>query len=106
MEMTQRQKQALALGMVGFGAILAARAVRGRTGYDFSGKSVLITGGSRGLGLVLARQLAREGARLTLVARDEEERQRAVDEIKDRHESAEVFPVAADVRKRSEVEQT
>jgi NAD(P)-dependent dehydrogenase (short-subunit alcohol dehydrogenase family) len=29
----------------------------------------LITGGSRGLGLVLARQLAAEGARLTLLAR-------------------------------------
>jgi 3-dehydrosphinganine reductase len=34
------------------------------------GKHVLITGGSSGIGLALARQSAAEGARLTLVARD------------------------------------
>jgi NAD(P)-dependent dehydrogenase (short-subunit alcohol dehydrogenase family) len=37
---------------------------------DLRGKSVLITGGSRGLGLLLARRFAAQGARLTLVARD------------------------------------
>ncbi|WP_299820443.1 SDR family oxidoreductase [uncultured Pontibacter sp.] len=56
----------------GAGAIFAARTVyRNLTAYDFSGKTVLITGGSRGLGLVMARQLAKEGARLVLCARDE-----------------------------------
>ncbi|MEJ8800642.1 SDR family NAD(P)-dependent oxidoreductase [Pontibacter sp. H249] len=56
----------------GAGAILSARAIyRSLTAYNFSGKTVLITGGSRGLGLVMARQLAKEGARLVLCARDE-----------------------------------
>lgn len=38
--------------------------------YDFSGKVVLITGGSRGLGLAMARQLVAEGARLAICARN------------------------------------
>ena len=39
-----------------------------RPGYRFDNKVVLITGGSRGLGLVLARQLARSGALIGLLA--------------------------------------
>jgi short-subunit dehydrogenase len=58
----------------GVGAFLTARAVyRNFSAYNFSGKVVLITGGSRGLGLVMARQLAQEGARLVICARDETE---------------------------------
>ena len=104
MEMTPRQKLAVALGVVGMGALWTSRVVRGRTGYDFTGKSVLITGGSRGLGLVLARQLAGEGARLTLVARDQEELNRAAEVLKGVDELAEVLTSAADVRKRPDVE--
>ncbi|WP_439883394.1 SDR family NAD(P)-dependent oxidoreductase [Pontibacter sp. MBLB2868] len=56
----------------GAGALLTARAVtRKLSSYDFLGKIVLITGGSRGLGLVMARQLAEEGAQLVLCSRDE-----------------------------------
>jgi NAD(P)-dependent dehydrogenase (short-subunit alcohol dehydrogenase family) len=50
-------------------------------GYSFAGKTVFITGGSRGLGLVLARELAREGARIAICARDEGELERAADDI-------------------------
>lgn len=71
MRITARQKQAVAFGAAGVGALLMARAWRAREGYDFNGKSVLITGGSRGLGPVMARELAAEGARLTITARDE-----------------------------------
>ena len=66
---------ATALGL-GLGA-LALRQSRRRRAFDFSGRSVLITGGSRGLGLVIARLLAAEGARITLVARDADELDRA-----------------------------
>jgi NAD(P)-dependent dehydrogenase (short-subunit alcohol dehydrogenase family) len=39
--------------------------------FDLQGKSVLVSGGSRGLGLAIARELGGRGARLTLLARDE-----------------------------------
>lgn len=64
--------------------------------YSFRGKVVLITGGSRGLGLVLARRLGAEGARLVLVARDAAELERAVAEQKARGIST--LAVACDVR--------
>jgi NADPH:quinone reductase-like Zn-dependent oxidoreductase len=49
----------------GVGALVATRAlIRRRREYDLRGKSVLITGGSRGLGLVMAREFASEGARV------------------------------------------
>lgn len=63
----------LILAAVGIGALLAALwAVRWwrERQYDLSGKTVLITGGSRGLGLVMARELVRQGARLAICARD------------------------------------
>ncbi|NJO02283.1 MAG: SDR family NAD(P)-dependent oxidoreductase [Bacteroidia bacterium] len=45
--------------------------------YTFHGKVAIITGGSRGLGLVMARQLAEQGAKLALFARDAHELERA-----------------------------
>jgi short-subunit dehydrogenase len=64
----------------------------------------VITGGSRGLGLVLARQLAAEGARITLIARDESELRRAADDILRRQATADVLISPADVRERDDVE--
>jgi NAD(P)-dependent dehydrogenase (short-subunit alcohol dehydrogenase family) len=104
MRITARQKQAVALGAVGVGALMAARAWRTSRGYDFQGKSVVITGGSRGLGLVLARELAGAGAKLTLVARDEADLQRASEDVRTREPFAEVLVAPADVRKRYEAE--
>lgn len=40
---------------------------------SFAGQSVVITGGSRGLGFAMARELVREGANVTLLARDHDE---------------------------------
>lgn len=62
----------------GAGVYMAARAVaHSRRYFDLQGRSVLITGGSRGLGLVMARQLIQEGALLSICARDSEELERA-----------------------------
>ncbi len=104
MKLTERQKQAVAVGAAGMGALMLARAWRAREAYDFNGKSVVITGGSRGLGLVMARELAGEGARLTIIARDEGELQRAAHDIRTREPFADVLIAVADVRKRYEAE--
>lgn len=94
----------LALVAAGLAIVITRRAKQARRAYEFSGKSVVIAGGSRGLGLVLMRQLAAQGARLTLIARDENELRRAADDIHDRQPSAEVLIVPADVRVREDVE--
>ncbi|HVX29809.1 MAG TPA: SDR family NAD(P)-dependent oxidoreductase, partial [Nitrolancea sp.] len=56
------------------GTTLLARAIwRRRRSIELSGKVVLITGSSRGLGLAMAEEFARQGAKLVLCARDAEE---------------------------------
>jgi NAD(P)-dependent dehydrogenase (short-subunit alcohol dehydrogenase family) len=52
----------------------------------------------------MAREFADEGARLTLIARDEHELARAADDIRARQPFAEVLTVAADVRRRQDAE--
>ena len=86
----------------GTGTALALRALRHRDPLDFRGRVVLITGGSRGLGLVLARELAAEGARLTIVASDRAELEQARAELAAR--GAEVLAFTCDVRDRADVE--
>jgi len=81
---------------------LAARSAFVRRGEaDLRGNVVLITGGSRGLGLALAEELTTLGCRLALCARDPEELARAADRLKSRH--AEVFTVVCDVTDRDQV---
>jgi len=104
MQFATRHKQALMFGGVGLGAAMLAQAWRRRSAYDFASRSVVITGGSRGLGLVIARELADEGARLTLLARDEQELARAADDIRTRQPFAEVLTVVADIRRRYDAE--
>jgi NAD(P)-dependent dehydrogenase (short-subunit alcohol dehydrogenase family) len=100
MQFTERQKQVALIGAAGMAAVALAQAWRRRDAYDFRGKSVLITGGSRGLGLVLARELAAEGALLTLIARDRGELDRAAEDLVE----ADVFTIPADIQRREDVE--
>ncbi len=79
--MNKTQQTALAAGVATIGAALIARQIRAVRSMTFDGCSVVITGGSRGLGLLLAREFGREGARVTLAARDEAELQRARDDL-------------------------
>ncbi len=74
-----RRIAAIAAAGAGAGAYLAYRWLW--PGYQFEDRTVVITGGSRGLGLVLARQLARRGARLAICARDPDELALAYDEL-------------------------
>jgi NAD(P)-dependent dehydrogenase (short-subunit alcohol dehydrogenase family) len=59
---------------------------------------VLITGGSRGLGLLLAREFARHGCRIAICARDDVELDQARDDLARR--GVAVFAVCCDVSDR------
>jgi NAD(P)-dependent dehydrogenase (short-subunit alcohol dehydrogenase family) len=85
------------LGATALGLAVADR-LRRSGGGAFEGAVVLITGGSRGLGLLLAREFGRQGARLAICARDQEELTRAHDDLVKR--GYEVFAVRADVSHR------
>jgi NAD(P)-dependent dehydrogenase (short-subunit alcohol dehydrogenase family) len=69
--------------------------------YDFQNRLVVISGGSRGLGLLLARQLADEGASLVICARDDEELADAEAELRGR--APFVAAYACDLTKPAEI---
>ena len=71
---------------------------------SFAGKVVVITGGSRGLGLALARRLAQEKAKLAILARDQQELLRAKIDL-DRYAST-VTTWVCDVKNDSDVRST
>ena len=83
------------------GAFVLKSTVSRFFGYDLKDKTVLITGGSRGLGLVMAREFAREGSRLVLCARDEQELQQAKADVEEF--GVDVMTVACDVTNRDAV---
>lgn len=85
-------------GALGFTALAGALYLANR-GHDesFRGKSVVITGGSRGLGLALAVQFAREGARVAILARDGSELAHAAMILKQQAGASELMAVACDV---------
>ncbi|MFD2784527.1 SDR family NAD(P)-dependent oxidoreductase [Hymenobacter rubripertinctus] len=82
--------------------LLAATLYANRRGrYELAGRVVLITGGSRGLGLILARQAVAEGARVAICARDAEELARARQELT--AHGAQVLTLAHDLTNPDEV---
>jgi NAD(P)-dependent dehydrogenase (short-subunit alcohol dehydrogenase family) len=87
------------------GTLAAARALRARRAIDLAGRTVVIVGGSRGLGLAMAREFAvGEQAHVVLAARDEQELERAAEDIEGLGGS--VTTIKCDVRDRSQIERT
>jgi NAD(P)-dependent dehydrogenase (short-subunit alcohol dehydrogenase family) len=66
----------LPAGALLLGAWVTARAIR-TSRYSLRDKVAVITGGSRGLGLVLARHICAQGGNVALIARDPDELTRA-----------------------------
>jgi NAD(P)-dependent dehydrogenase (short-subunit alcohol dehydrogenase family) len=83
-----------------FGGWAVSRLWRGR--FSFEGRVALITGGSRGLGLVLARQICDEGGRVAILARDEDELERAKNDLAAR--GGEVLTVRCDLLERAQIQ--
>ncbi|MBW3571169.1 MAG: SDR family NAD(P)-dependent oxidoreductase [Gemmatimonadetes bacterium] len=92
----RRALGAAALAGVAWWALRRAREA------DLAGQLVLITGGSRGLGLLLAREFAGLGCRLAICARDAVELERARAELA--AAGAEVLAVPCDVSDAAQVE--
>jgi short-subunit dehydrogenase len=84
------------------GLIWVSRLLRSTGDYSFRGRTVLITGGSRGLGLALAREMAWRGARVAICGRDPASLERARASLA--RAGAEVIAVPCDVTDRNSVE--
>ncbi len=84
------------------GLAIASRVLSSTT-YNLKDRVVLITGGSRGLGLVLAREVHARGAKIAICARDAEELLRAEVDLQTR--GADVIAVQCDVTNNTEVQE-
>ncbi|QKZ12975.1 SDR family NAD(P)-dependent oxidoreductase [Spirosoma sp. KUDC1026] len=103
MNTTSNQTKTLLWGLAGLGAWALTKALLAqRRKIDFRDKAVIVTGGSRGLGLAISRQLAKEGARLALCARDADELARAKADLLTY--GGMVFTYACDITDKAEVE--
>ncbi|WP_205499684.1 SDR family NAD(P)-dependent oxidoreductase [Rufibacter psychrotolerans] len=80
--MENRTKNNLLLAGAGAGALLALTYFsRKKHEFSFKDRTVLITGGSRGLGLVLARMFAEQGARIAICSRTQHQLDAAREEL-------------------------
>jgi short-subunit dehydrogenase len=85
------------------GSALAFRFLPLSPNYSYRDKVVMITGGSRGFGLALAENLARQGAKLWLLARDNAELGRAHEQLL-KIRKADVNTLVADVTEPTDLD--
>jgi NAD(P)-dependent dehydrogenase (short-subunit alcohol dehydrogenase family) len=88
----------LAAGLLAAVALLTGR----RRVEDLAGQTVLITGGSRGLGLLLAREFGQAGCRVAICARDIGELALAQQALES--QGVDVLALRCDVSQREEVD--
>jgi NAD(P)-dependent dehydrogenase (short-subunit alcohol dehydrogenase family) len=89
-------KRALAVA----GAAVAVGELLKRTGtYDLDGRVAIVTGGSRGLGFAICRELLDRGARVATCARGEEQLERARERLGSR-----IVALPCDVSDRAQVD--
>ncbi|HLU48704.1 MAG TPA: SDR family oxidoreductase, partial [Planctomycetota bacterium] len=83
-------------------SIVATTVLRRIRWFDWEGRVVLVTGGSRGLGLEIARKLVARGARVAICARTEEDLHRAEADLVRR--GGDVLAIECDIRDQAAVE--
>jgi NAD(P)-dependent dehydrogenase (short-subunit alcohol dehydrogenase family) len=80
----------------------ATMLLRRRAPISFRGKTAFVTGGSRGLGLLIARELLARGAKVAISARDADELARAAQQLS--ASGSNVLTLEADMTLRDEAE--
>src|SRR5213082_2278361 len=93
----------LRAGALLIGAWVTARAIR-TARYTLRNKVAVITGGSRGLGLVLARHICAQGGKVAIIARDPEELGRAKIDLGRRRGAQNAIGVKCDLLDASQIE--
>jgi NAD(P)-dependent dehydrogenase (short-subunit alcohol dehydrogenase family) len=101
MKVLTARNAALAVGAATAACSLTMAMRRRSEEFDLNGMVVLITGGSRGFGLALAREFGEHGARLALCARDPDELERALIDLSSR--DIPVFTYQCDVSDPAQV---
>ncbi|MGH9540971.1 MAG: SDR family NAD(P)-dependent oxidoreductase [Terriglobales bacterium] len=107
--MNLRQAGAITIGTMGAtgiaaaaGVVVAYRSWRRRAGgYSLRERTVLVTGGTRGLGFALAREFLAQGARLALCSRSQAECDSARAKLSG---LGEVFTYVCDLRQPAEID--
>ena len=74
--------------------------------FDFTGKSIIITGGTRGIGFVTAQKFLEAGAKVAIFGSRKETVDKAISELKEQNPSFEVLGFFPDLTKESQVRET
>jgi NAD(P)-dependent dehydrogenase (short-subunit alcohol dehydrogenase family) len=98
---SKRENLAVFLSL-GMAAGMTAAQLLFRRNYELRGKTVFVSGGSRGLGLLLAREFAARGAKVAISARDAEALERAASDV--RRFGQHVLPLETDITVREDAE--
>jgi NAD(P)-dependent dehydrogenase (short-subunit alcohol dehydrogenase family) len=100
--MTRGQRGWLAGAAAGAALLAGGAVLRGRRRWQLAGCTVLVTGGSRGLGFLIARELLGAGARVAICGRDPDTLERARQQLD--APDARLLAVSCDVSAREDVE--
>jgi short-subunit dehydrogenase len=100
--MRKEEKKILLYTLMGTCIFLATKSLtRKKVEFDFSEKTILITGGSRGLGLTMAKMFLQKKAKVAICARDRDELDLAEKELLKIGSS--VMAITCDVTKKDQV---